>query len=94
MEIYTTVGGIRFKGFNKIMAYKKPMPVVIESRLLEVSNAIKRMASTTIYRNCLNCNEWNEDKEECKRFNARPPAAVIVYSCEQWEELKDWEIPF
>lgn len=76
------------------MAYKKPQPILIDVRLTHLKDSLKLALTTTVYRNCLNCQEWNEDKEECKRFNARPPAAVIVYSCEQWEELKDWEIPF
>lgn len=77
-----------------MMAYKKPSPVLIDSRLGHLKDALKRSLGLTVYRNCLNCSEWNEKDETCKRFNSRPPAEIIVYSCEQWEEGKDWDIPF
>jgi len=76
------------------MAYKKPEPVLIDSRINDLKNSLASHLRTTVYRTCLNCREWEEGNETCKRFNARPPAPVIVYSCEQWEELADWEVPF
>lgn len=44
-----------------------------------------------IYRSCLNCEHFNESKEICKLNEMRPPAKVIAYSCELWEDI---EIPF
>lgn len=39
---------------------------------------------------CINCDNFKEDTEICSLFNQRPPARIIVESCEKWVEL----IPF
>lgn len=44
-----------------------------------------------IYRSCVNCEHWHENKEICELAKARPPARVIVYACERWVDM---EIPF
>lgn len=44
-----------------------------------------------IYKSCLNCENFNEEKEICKKYNQRPPARVIAYACKDWDDL---EIPF
>lgn len=31
---------------------------------------------------CTNCDNWQEKSEECRLFNARPPAYIIVSGCE------------
>lgn len=45
-----------------------------------------------IYKSCLNCEHFKEKEELCKLANARPPARVIAYSCERWNDYD--EIPF
>jgi len=78
------------------MAYKKPMPVLIDEKVNYLKNNIQSVLRMGfIYRNCLNCIEWDEGKEECKRFKSRPPATIIVYSCPQWSQaVSDDDIPF
>lgn len=44
-----------------------------------------------IYKSCVSCEHWEEEKELCKLNNLRPPARVIVYACELWVDM---EIPF
>ena len=47
------------------------------------------------YKNCLNCRHFNEQLEHCKKFNSRPPARVIAFSCKEHEDVSDNdEIPF
>jgi len=45
-----------------------------------------------IYRSCINCEHFDElNGEICKLAKARPPARVIAYACERWEDI---EVPF
>jgi hypothetical protein len=41
---------------------------------------------THIYQNCLNCKFWNYGGDKCGKFNAKPPAEIIIYSCEAYED--------
>lgn len=45
-----------------------------------------------IYISCLNCINFKEEKEICGLVNKRPPARVIAYGCEHWEDIDT--IPF
>lgn len=45
-----------------------------------------------IYKSCINCDHFDEPKENCRLFKSRPPARVICFGCPKWED-KD-EIPF
>lgn len=45
------------------------------------------------FKNCLNCLHFTENTMYCKRWNARPPARVIAYSCgDAHDDIS--EIPF
>lgn len=44
------------------------------------------------YQTCIICRNFNENKEECKLFNAKPPARVIAFGCDKFDDLE--EIPF
>ena len=44
------------------------------------------------FQNCLNCKHWNFKEEICSRYNIRPPAEIIVYSCPDYEDSND--IPY
>ncbi len=59
-----------------------------------VYNSVEiEMEKINIYRNCMNCINFREYQGEvCGLVMKRPPAKIIVNSCEQWED-KD-EIPF
>lgn len=50
--------------------------LVIERQKAQIDNFI--------WQNCPNCEHWNKDKEECKQWNVRPPASIIVVGCENW----------
>lgn len=43
-----------------------------------------------LMRTCVTCDFFDEDTEQCRKWNARPPAKVIAYGCDQYLE----EIPF
>lgn len=43
-----------------------------------------------VWQCCLNCTEFEENSENCKRFNARPPAYIIVSGCKDYCQ----DIPF
>lgn len=36
---------------------------------------------------CLNCHHWNDKKEICGKWNARPPAKVIVSGCDDHTDI-------
>lgn len=42
-------------------------------------------------RSCISCENFDESKELCKKFNARPPARIIALSCDKYVDI---EIPF
>lgn len=81
--------------------YKQPKPILKKETLEGIFNAIVREFNTGRvsfpYKNCLNCIFWDEINEICKKFNSRPPAEIIVYSCEFHQDtnnLMDDDIPF
>lgn len=43
-----------------------------------------------IIRSCLNCVNYSLQSDLCVKFNAKPPARVIVFACDEWVP----EIPF
>jgi len=54
-------------------------------------NAIRAL-DQPLYRSCLNCMKFNEKAELCALCNQRPPAKVIAYGCDQWEDVR--EVPY
>lgn len=78
---------------------KPPKPTLREGAKLELSAA----ASNSVYRvledmtnypfkTCIKCDNFDEKNELCKLYNARPPARIIAFGCEQYKD-DDW-IPF
>lgn len=49
-------------------------------------------AKNHIYTSCINCVNFREQSELCGLAMQRPPARVIVFGCDYWED-KD-QIPF
>lgn len=41
-----------------------------------------------VFRSCLACACFDEVKEHCGKYNARPPARVIVFGCEGFEDIE------
>ena len=44
------------------------------------------------FQNCLNCLNFRVETEICGLCNMRPPAKIIVYGCDLYEDKED--IPF
>lgn len=80
--------------------YKQPKPILKNEALEGLRQAILRQfidigRVSFPYKNCLNCIHWNESNEICGKFNSRPPAEIIVYSCEFHQDSDiDDDIPF
>lgn len=81
------------------MTYKKPKPILRATPhgdlYSTINDAIRKYIMNTNdhpFQSCLNCMNWNHGKEFCTKFNARPPADIIVYSCDNYEDNND--IPF
>lgn len=81
--------------------YKQPKPIFKKEALSGIFDAIIREFRvgrvSFPYKNCLNCAHWIEENEICGKFNSRPPAEIIVYSCDHHLEPKsnlDDDIPF
>lgn len=77
----------------------KIKPTLREGARLELSSAILNAAANIMeatanypYRTCLRCDNFDEPKEICKLYNQRPPAKIIAFGCEQFDD-KEW-IPF
>lgn len=81
------------------MAYVKPNPILRAEPYLELQSSIVNFMNKQLsnpirypYKNCLNCTHWDYGKDQCGKFNAKPPTDIIVYSCPQHEDNDD--IPF
>jgi len=35
---------------------------------------------------CLTCKHWSSDPETCVLYGERPPAHIIITSCESWKD--------
>jgi hypothetical protein len=51
----------------------------------QVIESIREMAQT-----CIHCEHFDEEKELCKLAGKRPPARVIAFGCENFQNI----IPF
>lgn len=63
-----------------------------EIELLSKIQSVLSKASP--FQSCLNCDNFNEQTEICKVWNARPPAKVIAFSCGTDKYDDNEEIPF
>lgn len=76
--------------------YKQPYPILRSESLENLKQSVVRLFDRNRvgypYKNCLNCLNWNESADVCKKYNARPPTEIIVYSCPEHEDNDD--IPF
>lgn len=50
-----------------------------------------KTAPKAFFKSCLNCENFNEENEICKKYNQRPPARIIAYACDSYIDM---EIPF
>jgi len=59
------------------------------------ANAVMRVLEMTgnyAYQTCIKCDHFDEPNEICKLYKMRPPAKIIAFGCEKYED-DDW-IPF
>jgi hypothetical protein len=55
--------------------------------------SLAQMLPEEVVKSCLSCDTFNEETEVCSKFNARPPARVIAFSCGDYANINE-EIPF
>lgn len=55
-------------------------------------DGLREYLATGLTQTCLNCTKFDEPSEVCKKFSARPPARVIAYGCDDYDNPND--IPF
>ena len=79
--------------------YKQPKPILRYNTHTDLysafNDAINKFITNPLahpFQNCLNCKHWNFGKDQCSKFNTRPPTEIIVYSCPAFEDGED--IPF
>lgn len=77
----------------------KTKPTLREEAKLEISSAASNAALRVLesshhypFKTCMTCENFNEEKELCKLYNLRPPASIIAFGCEKYED--DDGIPF
>lgn len=46
----------------------------------------------SVQRSCISCANFDEPKELCKLYKARPPARIIAYSCPDY--VDPFEVPY
>lgn len=46
-----------------------------------------------VVKSCITCDNFEEETETCKKFNARPPARIIAIGCGDYENINE-DIPF
>jgi hypothetical protein len=63
---------------------------VLEKHQAFIIKSQKSMIQTFAWKCCLNCDSWDAAKEFCNLYQMRPPAEVIVASCEDYTD----NIPF
>lgn len=64
------------------------------SQLIE--NTIKDVSpNNMLFQSCIVCEHFGEN-EICSRYNVRPPARIIVFGCQNYEESShiDGDVPF
>lgn len=45
------------------------------------------MVEKGVLSTCLTCRNWHKEDETCGSAGARPPAEVIVFGCNQWDDI-------
>lgn len=77
----------------------KPKPTLREEAKLEVSSAaahsairVLEMVGNYPYKTCVRCDNFNLKDELCKLYSLRPPAEIIAFGCEKYDD-DEW-VPF
>ena len=74
-------------------------PTLREEARIEISSAASNAALRVLenshhypFKTCMTCDNFDEPKELCKLYNLRPPAKIIAFGCEKYEDGD--QIPF
>lgn len=78
------------KPINKYLRYK--VNCELTSMIRNAIN-IATMLPEEVVKSCITCDWFEESSELCKKANARPPARVIAFGCESYDNVQD-DIPF
>jgi hypothetical protein len=79
--------------------YKKTTPILRNEQYVDFKSCVDRVVTDYIknpaaypFQTCLNCMYWKPEQDLCGKWNAKPPAEIIVFSCPDYKD--DGEIPF
>ncbi len=72
------------------MQYQPRMQLI---RFIEQFEVFLAYDPANLVKSCLSCDHFNEQTEICKLVNKRPPAKVIAFACEKYDNIDD-DIPF
>ena len=61
-----------------------------ECRRASLDIAHGEMIRMFLFRSCINCSNWQHEKDKCGKYDEKPPATIIVYGCDDW----DIDLPF
>lgn len=64
----------------------------IQSSLVNAALKVLENSTHFPFQTCLHCDNFDEPTEQCKLFKAKPPARVIAFGCDKFDD-KDF-IPF
>lgn len=48
------------------------------------SNFQREAIHSLMWNTCINCGNFNKAEEKCNKFNAKPPAEIIVVGCDEY----------
>lgn len=76
-----------------------PAPILRSHQYIDFKSSVDREIVRYIknpaaypFQTCLNCMNWKHELDLCGKYNAKPPAEIIVFSCPDYQD--DGEIPF
>lgn len=70
---------------------KRPVTrMEIVEALADVARASFKEQLDRQTRTCLTCEKFNEPKELCEKYGGRPPARIIAFGCDGYED----KVPF
>lgn len=86
-------------GESLSVMYRQPKPILRTAQYVDFKSAVDRQIENYIkqpaaypFQTCLNCMFWKHTEDICGKYNAKPPAEIIVFSCPDYKD--DGEIPF
>lgn len=72
--------------------YQPILRAVLKEIEKETQTAEKTGMRLGLTASCISCTHFDETNEICKKANARPPARIIAFGCNLYDDFDD--IPF